>query len=254
MTLAFEMPVCKPSLLQRLDPRWKLAGILLAALAMTLLRTMIPALLGFGSAVLLVAIARLPWRWYLGRMGLAMTLFAVFLIWLPFVPQPDHATWEIGFVTISQTGTERLLTLTAKLGAMISLMLVLLATAPLHDTFKAAHALHIPRVLTHLVTLTYRYVFLLMEEFARLRVALRVRGFRNQVNVHSYRTIGQVAGTLLVRSHERSDRVAQAMRCRGFDGNFRSLHDFTTTWHDVLSFVVIVGYSAGLLVWDWFAR
>jgi cobalt/nickel transport system permease protein len=176
------------------------------------------------------------------------------LVWLPFFPQPDHAAWELGGITLSQTGTLRLFTLTAKLGGMVSLMLVLLATAPLHDTFKAAHTLHIPRVLIHLVTLTYRYVFLLIEEFARLRIALRVRGFRNQVNVHSYRTIGQVAGTLLVRSHERSDRVAQAMRCRGFDGDFRSLHDFTTTWRDVLAFTIILAYAVGLFVWDWLAR
>jgi cobalt/nickel transport system permease protein len=254
MTLAFDIPPCKPSLVQRFDPRWKLAAILFAALAITLLRTVGPALVGLAAAVALVVLARLPWRWYCGRLGLAMALFAIFLVWLPFVPHTDHDTYEIGGIVISLTGTLRLLTLTAKLGGMISLMLVLLVTAPLHDTFKAAHALHIPHVLIQLVMLTYRYVFLLVEEFSRLRVALRVRGFRNQVNVHSYRTIGQVAGTLLVRSHERSDRVAQAMRCRGFDGDFRSLHDFTTTWRDLLAFVMIVGFAVGLLVWDWLVR
>jgi cobalt/nickel transport system permease protein len=254
MTLAFDIPSCKPSPLQRFDPRWKLAGVLLATLAITLLRTWAPALVALAVALVLVALARLPWRWYLGRLGLAMSLFVLFMVWLPFVVQPDDVTWDIGAVTLSQTGTLRLVTLTAKLGGMISLMLVLLATAPLHDTFKAAQSLRIPRVLIHLVTLTYRYVFLLVDEFARLRIALRVRGFRNQVNAHSYRTIGQVAGTLLVRSHERSDRVAQAMRCRGFDGEYRSLHEFTTSTWDVLAFLGFTAYAVGLLVWDWLAR
>src|SRR5262249_41934925 len=99
--------------------------------------------------------------------------------------------------------------------------------------------------------LAYRYAFLLMEEFDRLRTALRVRGFRNRANLHSYRTIGQVTGTLLVRSHERSERVAQAMRARGFDGQFRSLQDFSTRGLDVLVFALVVGYACFLLAWDW---
>jgi cobalt/nickel transport system permease protein len=148
----------------------------------------------------------------------------------------------------------RLFVLTANLTSMISLMLVLLATTSLHNTFKAARALLAPRILVFLMLLTYRYAFLLMEEFARLRIAVRVRGFRNRANLHSYRTVGQVAGTLLVRSAERSERVGQAMRCRGFDGEFRSLADFRTRWFDVLAFASIVGYAASLLAWDGLTR
>ncbi len=253
MTLAFDIPECPSSLVGRLDPRWKLAGVLLAAVALAPVRTWSPALAGLVGALLLVALGRLPWRWYLGRLGIALTMFALFLIWLPLVVEDGHATCEFGFVTLSLTGLERLVVLTAKLGAMISLMLVLLATAPLHDTFKAAHSLHVPGIVIHLVVLTYRYVLLLSEEFSRLRNALRVRGFRARADAHGYRTIGQVAGTLLVRSGERAERVSQAMRCRGFDGQFRSLHDFHTRPADVLAFAVIVGYAAFLVVWDWLA-
>jgi cobalt/nickel transport system permease protein len=57
-----------------------------------------------------------------------------------------------------------------------------------------------------------------------------------------------------VRSAERSERVGQAMRCRGFDGEFRSLADFRTRWFDVLAFASIVGYAASLLAWDGLTR
>lgn len=250
MTLAFDLPECKPSPMQRFDPRWKLAALLVAALACGLLRTWQPALAALAGAVLLVALARLPWRWYLRRLGTAVLFFAIFLFWLPLIKHEGDSLLDLGIVTLSAPGLMRLLALSAKLGAMISLMLVLLATAPLQDTFKAAHALKIPGLLIHLVLLTYRYVHVLIEEFARLRTALRVRGFRNCANLHSYRTVGQVAGTLLVRSHERSDRVAQAMRCRGFDGEFRTLSQFRTCALDVLAFFVIVGYAVGLLLWE----
>jgi cobalt/nickel transport system permease protein len=86
------------------------------------------------------------------------------------------------------------------------------------------------------------------DEMARLRRALRVRGFRNRADAHSYRTVGQVAGTLLVRGAARAERVHQAMRCRGFDGTFRTLTTFRTKTLDIVTFMSLTA-TAVLLGW-----
>src|SRR5205085_345363 len=125
MTLAFVLPPCPNSPLSRLDPRWRLAALALAGLAVTLLQSL-PA----------------------------------------------------------------------------SLALVALATAPLEVNLKAAHALHMPGLLIHLTLLAFRYLFVLGDELGRLRIAVRVRGYRNRMSRHCYRTIGHLAGTLLVRGDE----------------------------------------------------
>jgi cobalt/nickel transport system permease protein len=117
-------------------------------------------------------------------------------------------------------------------------------------TLKAAQSLHLPRLLVSLAGLTYRYVFVLAAELARLRVALRVRGYRNRASRHCYRTVGHVTGTLLVRGYEQAERTLQAMRCRGFDGRFRTLTDFHTRPADVAGFILIVGGAVVLLVLD----
>ncbi len=124
--------------------------------------------------------------------------------------------------------------------AIFTLALVLTATSPMNATLPAAAALRVPGRLVHIAMLTYRYLFLFARELGRLRVAVRVRGYRNRPTMHCYRTIGNVAGTLLVRSSERAERVAQAMRCRGFDGRFRSLTEFRTRAIDVVGFASIV--------------
>ena len=187
---------------------------------------------------------RLPRRWYLVRVGMAALFLAPFVLTLPFLlPGPD------GRIP-SRDGTCVALLIAAKALALVTLMLVLLASSSLADTLKAAHALRVPGLLLQLFVLTYRYVFVVAEELARLRVALRVRGYRNRATRHSYRTVGHVAGTLLVRSHERGERVGQAMRCRGFDGRFRSLADFRTAPADVVFFVVLTAAAAGLFTWD----
>jgi cobalt/nickel transport system permease protein len=250
MSSLLDIPPARPSPLHGLDPRWKLAALLAAAFAVTLLASPLPALAALSAALLLVGVARLPWRWYGVRLGAALLLPAFFMIWLPFVPKPGDALHEIGGIVLSETGMVRAITLVAIAASVVSLMLVLLTTAPLYDTFKAAQCLYVPGWLVQLALLAYRYVFVLGEEFDRLRTALRVRGYRNRATLHSYRTIGQVAGTLLVRGHERSERVAQAMRCRGFDGQFRSLQPFHTRGRDVLFFAIAIVGTAALLAWD----
>jgi len=254
MTLPLNIPAPGASPLQRLDPRWRLAAVLCGTCSVVLLQTPPPALTALAAALSLVLLGRLPLRWVGVRLGAALILPAFFVLWLPLAIQPGHVVWDVGGVAISATGLAHAITLLAKAACVVTLMLVLLATAPVHETFKAAQSLYIPGWLVHLALLSYRYVFLLGDEFGRLRTALRVRGYRNRASLHSYRTIGQVAGTLLVRGHERSERVAQAMRCRGFDGHFRSLHDFQTRGADVLFFAAAIITAGCLLAWDLWDR
>jgi cobalt/nickel transport system permease protein len=236
--------------LARFDPRWKLAAFGFAILAVAFVRSLPAAATAFAGALLLAIIARLPWKWFGVRLGVAALALLPFLIVLPFTVDRGGPAWEWGWLHISAAGLLAAVTLGLKTLAIVMLALVVLGTAPLHVTLHAARRLHAPGLLVQLTLLTYRYIFLLVDEFHRLRTALRVRGFRNRMSRHSYRTIGRVTGTLLVRGAERAERVAQAMRCRGFDGRFRVLSEFRTRVTDVLLFVLIVGAAAALVVWD----
>jgi cobalt/nickel transport system permease protein len=243
MTLAFTPPPCPDSPLRRLDPRWKLAALALAALAAALLRTVPASALALAGALLLALLARLPARWFLGRLGATALFVALFA--LPLLLDGGPA-WSWGQLHLSAHGAKVALLLCLKAAAVVTLFLVLLASAPLDATLKAAHALRVPGLVVQLALLTYRYLFLLADELARLRTALRVRGFRNRASRHAYRTVGRVAGTLLVRGYERGERVGQAMRCRGFDGRLRSLTAFHTRPADVLAFAAVVGCAAAV--------
>ena len=249
MTLTFDHLPERDSVLRRLDPRWKLAALVPAALVVAGLRTL-PALgVACAGSLALAALGRLPARWLLRRLGGIALVVCLFAAFLPFLPAAGPV-WDVGPVRLHQHGLEAAARLCLKVVTLLTLALVLWATGPPAETFKAARALRVPGVFIQLTLLTYRYLFLLAEELGRLRTALRVRGYRNRPNLHSYRTVGHVAGTLLVRSYERAERVGQAMRCRGFDGQFRSLAAARTRAADVLFFAALTGAAAGLLIWD----
>lgn len=249
MTFALSALPCPESPLRRIDPRWKLAGLVLLTLAAACLRHLAPASVALGGTLLLAALGRLPPRWFLTRLGAAALFLTPFVVSLPFLVRGRDVSLALGPLALPY-GFGVALLLALKALAIVTLMLVLLATAPLDATLKAAHSLRIPGLLVHLGLLTYRYLFVLSSELRRLRVALRVRGYRNRATRHSYRTIGHVAGTLLVRGVERAERVGHAMRCRGFDGQFRSLTPFQTRGRDVAVFLLLAGAAVGLLTWD----
>jgi cobalt/nickel transport system permease protein len=221
------------------------------AASVAMLHRLRVAAAALAAALLLALLAHLPLRWFLQRLGAAALFFALFALPLPWLLAGDTPDGTFGPIHLSWRGVEAALLITAKAISLVTLFLTVQATAPLETTFKAAHALRIPGLLVQLSLLTYRYVFVLADELRRLRIALRVRGYRNRASRHSYRTAGHVAGTLLVRGYERAERVGQAMRCRGFDGQFRSLNAFATRPADVAAFLLFAACAAALTVWDW---
>ena len=77
---------------------------------------------------------------------------------------------------------------------------------------------------------------------------LHIRVVENRL--YELRTIGHIAGTLLVRSYDRAERVHQAMACRAFAGQFRTLTAARTGVAEVAFLLVLVSGAAGLVVWD----
>jgi cobalt/nickel transport system permease protein len=250
MTLPLAQRDVPDSPLARWDARWKLAALVLAAFGVAVLDRLLPSLVALALGLLLVALARLPRKWVRDRLGLFALAGLPFLLVLPFTLDLAGPGFDIGFVRVSECGLVVGSAVFARCLAIGCLSLVLVGSAPLHHTLAAAHRLKAPGLLVLIAGLAYRYTYLLADEYKRVRVALRTRGFRVRATRHGYRTIGHVTGAVLVRGADRAERVADAMRCRGFDGTFHTTTTFRTAAGDVLAFLALVTVVAALVVWD----
>ena len=250
MTLALRHRPVPDSPLARWDARWKLAAVLLASAGVAALDHPAPAAAALGVALVLLAAARLPGRWVRNRLAALALATLPFLLILPFTLDAAGPGWNLGPVRVSERGLLAGLAVSCRGLAIGSFGLILVGTAPPHHTLAAAHKLRIPGLLVLLALLAYRYAFLLGDELRRLRIALRVRGFRARANRHGYRTLGHVVGATLVRGADRAERVADAMRCRGFDGRFHTLAAFRTTPADVGGFLLLTAATIALVIWD----
>jgi cobalt/nickel transport system permease protein len=115
-----------------------------------------------------------------------------------------------------QTG----LAMAAKAGIVILLFAVLTTTTPVSALLPAMRRLGLPAAAGSVLALMERYIRLLGEEYSRMRRA-RVSRTSHSMGVRAaFRSEGQLAGALLLRSWNRSDRVYQAMLARGFTGDW----------------------------------
>jgi cobalt/nickel transport system permease protein len=182
----------------------------------------------------LIAAAQLPIRPVTKRIALAGGV--LLFVWL-VVPTTygGNPITHVGPISISQAGVRLCLQITLKALAILLAFTALVATMPTTALGHALDRLGMPTKLAQLLLLAYRYIFLIEQEYRRLFRAAKIRNFRPATNMHTYRTYAYMVGMLFVRASERADRVYQAMKCRGFNGQFYTLANYPPThWNHIL--------------------
>jgi cobalt/nickel transport system permease protein len=231
--------------IRRLDPRSRVVAALLFAVAVVALTD----LMALGAALCLgltaLVMAQLPFAPTFRRVA-AMDGFIVFmLVMLPFTT-PGTALLTLGPLTATEEGLLKAIAIALKANAIVMLLLALVGTIEATMLGHALHRLKVPENLVHLLLFTVRYIEVLQQEYRRLRTAMRARGFLPGNNRHTYRSIGYLLGMMLVRSLERSERILEAMKCRGFHGRFFLLDHIRYGRHD-LAFAGIAGLAVLVL-------
>jgi cobalt/nickel transport system permease protein len=204
---------------QQVDPRVRVAlGFAFALVAVTLQSLPLLAL-ALALATVLAVLARLPAGQTLRRM-LGLDAFMVpILLFLPFtVPGPAIA-W-VGPFEMTAEGIHEALQIVLTANTVVLAVLALVGTIEPAVLGHALLGLGVPEKMARMLLLTVRYIAVLRAEHDRLRLAMRARAFRAAGNAHTWRSYGFLFGMLLVRSFERSERILEAMKCRGFSGRY----------------------------------
>ena len=107
--------------------------------------------------------------------------------------------------------------------------IVLASTTAFPDLLAAMRALRLPRLLVAVIGLMWRYLFVLVDEVMRLMRAREARSGHPAVPAGRIggslawraKVTGGMAGNLMLRSFDRSERIYAAMASRGYDGEVR---------------------------------
>lgn len=209
----------------RWDVRCKLVTLLLYAFLVAALQQLSYALLALLISALALLLARTPLERALSRLLAISGFMAMFLVVMPFSAPPRPGDTLLLFAGLeglpfNLRGVELAATLFAKGIAIALLSEPLLGTAPLPVTLQGLSGLGVPPMGGQLVLLSHRYIHVFSSEAQRMATGMQVRGFRKNTSLTTLRAVANFLGMLLVRSFERTERVMDAMRARGYRGTF----------------------------------
>lgn len=233
----------------RLDPRAKLLGfVVLVVVCVTTPPNLYAAFAAYlGLEVALLALSRLPPRHVLKRLLIVLPFILVVAAFIPFFSR-GGGSYNLGPVRVSAHGLLVLWNVAAKSTVSVLAVILLSSTTPFPDLLRAMEKLKVPRFLTSLLSFTYRYIFVLVDEAQRMKRARDSRGWSGKW-IWQAKVIGHMIATLFLRSYERGERVYAAMLARGYGGRVQALylHEFGILEVGFTALVVLFPLAARLL-------
>jgi cobalt/nickel transport system permease protein len=243
--------------LRLVDPLYKaaLAGLTLV-LCLTLNSIAVGVLAILWMFILAVLVARISARVFAGVLLAEGTFLALTTAGVAIsvtVQDPTGVAdwaWRAGPLWFSSSPAQLRIavTLAARALGCASAMNFLSLTTPLVDLIDAARRLRVPAVLVDMMTVIYRFIFVLLESLERMRTAQESRmgyaSFRRGMS-----SAALLATRLFVETYQRGQRLQTALESRGYESDLRVLPNaYRGDWRLVISGV---GIAASLAAVKW---
>ena len=223
-------------LLQSLDPRTKVLGLLALIISAALSHrvTVIAALLAI--AILLAVLSRVPVGTLVTRVWAGAFLFTGAIAVPAIFITAGRTIYTLPLVhwTVTEQGIRSATYLVGRVETAATYSILLILCTPWTHVLKALRVLGVPVVIVVILGMTYRFIFLLTEtardmfESRQSRIVGRLEGRDRR------RIAASSAGALLSKSMYLSNEVYLAMRSRGFRGEVYTVDEFNLTAQDVV--------------------
>ena len=189
----------------------------------------VSAVVIISMAYLVVALGGLSFQDYLSVLTIpfAFIIISILAIIVDFSKLPVGGfRIFIGFGYIYST-TSMLksgLHLMLKVIAAVSAMQFMILTTPSSEVITVIRKMHVPNAFADLMNMIYRYIFILLDVFSKMKNAAESRlGYRDFKTF--LRTFGSTAGNLLVLSLIKAGAYYDAMESRCYDGELLFLEE-----------------------------
>jgi len=240
-------------LLQRLDPRVKVVGMLALVVATALARNILVILGLFGVAIVLALLSRVPIRTLATRVWIGALLFTGTLVLPAIFITPGQVIYRLPLldwpITAQGLGAATYLITRVETATTFSLLLIL--CTPWAQVLKALRVLRVPVVFVVILGMTYRYIFLMLQTAQDMFESRQSRMVGRLSGADQRRLAGASVGVLLSKSIQLSGDVYLAMLSRGFRGEIYTLDDFQMHVRD---WIALVGLLAVAVSAFWLGR
>ena len=234
-------------LLQRLDPRIKLVGLLALIIAAAMSRKLEVIGAIFVIALLLAVSSRVSPLLLAKRVWIPVLIFTgIIALPAPFVIPGRVVAHLPGFGwPLTAQGLKSAEYLVSRVETAATLSVLLILSTPWARVMKALRVLHVPVVVVVILGMAYRYIFLLLESARDMLESRRSRMVGELAGPDRRRLAAASVGVLMSKTLHLSGEVYGAMLARGFTGEVYLLDDFRTTPLDWIMLAVFAALAAG---------
>lgn len=169
---------------------------------------------------MLLWLSELPVCYVLKKSLVVFPFVLVVALFIPFFKQGyeiiayDLGAWHIA---VTYEGLVSFGNMVTKAWLSILSLILFTSSTKLTDILSAMNQLGVPKMFILIIAFMYRYIFVLADQLRRMKQAGDSRNFGGRY-LHRFNTLGNMIGTLFIRSYERGERVYAAMLARGYHG------------------------------------
>ena len=215
----------RPGLLQRLDPRIKLATLVLFAVGVSLMHAIWALLAFIVLTVVLAAVSRAPVLSFVRKVWLSAGLMAL-LIALPSALAwftPGRAVLSVGPLTFTAPGLLGVATLVTRVVAAAGFALLIIWTMRWSDLLRALSALRMPDVVVATLAMTQKQILTLLRTVEQIHLARESRTLTLGTTRANRDWATERMAFVVRKSLKTADDVYDAMLSRGYTGAMPSL-------------------------------
>lgn len=237
------------SIIHRIDPRFQVAAATFFSFTVALCYQLEPLIAALVVSLVSVLLSGVGLKTVLKRLIIVNGFTFLFWIVLPLTYK-GNIVYSLGPIHIYLAGIVFAAKITIKSNAILLVLISFIATIPFATLGHTLIRFKLPDKLVFLFMITYRYIFVIQQEYQKIIRSIKIRGFKPKTTLHTYKTFAYVIGMLLIRASERADRVYNAMRCRGFKGKYYSLTDFNADAKSWGFLTIVSGVTIGIILME----
>lgn len=247
------------SVIHKMDPRTKLAGVLVYIISLFLVKSSWWYLLCLAVMLILYKMAQVPFGYLLkGLKGILLLLCFTFLFRMLYTPgTPVAAFW---IFTITKQGIFKAVQMTARIALMITGASLLSYTSTpkeladgLEKAFSGLEKIGIPiHEMAVIVMIAFRFIPIMLEELNVLMDAQAARGakFEEANVIEKCKSVMTLLLPLFLMTVRRSSDLAMAMEARGYTGSKETSRMYPLIYgrRDITGYIAILIYLAVFII------
>ncbi|WP_292460664.1 cobalt ECF transporter T component CbiQ [Methanothermococcus sp.] len=240
-------------ILQSINPKIKLI-VILSFVVITVLTKHLEVIFGlYVLSLIFCYFSNVPLKHYLKRVWFFIPIFTG-IIALPIIfitpGKPIYVLLNSPYIAITYEGIYYATIFTLRVATAVSYAVLLTITTTWNDITKSLNKLGIPDMVITIMTIAYRYIFLLMNTLIDSMYSRKSRLCKNLGMKESWIEAGKNMGALFIKTHQMGEDLYYAMLSRGYLNEPQTYSEFHTETKDYIFLIISIFIMAIAIIID----